>query len=354
MPLRPASPLLLAFATHATLLGCQHAAPRQETVRLDGESLVGRIAQPAAPVADLEDAPIESASPPSPRAEVEFATVAGTWAESLIVVTASGPIEHRPLDADRVLVTIPCLVQIDANAAFDWTSRLATLAESEASIARSRLLARAGLPDAEPSRSVRRPTRTRSPELAMSAVDLPNTDDPNRFGLLVVDGDHWGAAVTRHVLDRKTQLDSLLESIDRPRSVRLLGVDRHGRVIHGASLPLMPMAKSRPDRPQALLSPWWIRDRRTHSNDRVVWRNAAQWLAHDRTLARAARELPETVGDILFLPMLGWQSTIIAPPWAVGGLEIDLSIELPRGVAARIDRFEFHLADQERSASTAG
>ncbi len=346
MPLRPATLTLLAIATHGALIGCQHASPRQATTRLDRETLVGVADRTAPHGSGLDSASSESSASGTPMNEVDPAAAVDTWAESLLVVAAAGPIEHRSLDADRVRVTIPCLVQLDSNAAFDWMEGLAARAPSEGSVERSRLLARGGFPDADSSRSVRRPTQTRSPELAMSAVDLPNTDDPNRFGLLVVDGDHWGAAITRHVLDRKTQLDPLLESIDRPRSVRLLGVDRHGRVIHGVSLPLLPMAKSRPDRPQALLSPWWIRDRRTNANEPVVWRNAAQWLAHDRTLARAARELPETVGDLMFLPMLGWQSTIIAPPWAVGGLEIELSIEVPRDVADRLDRFEFHLADR--------
>lgn len=352
MPIRPASPLLLAFAIHGLLLGCQHAAPRQQTARLDGESLVGTLAQPVAPVADLDEAPIESASPSSMAPDQDLAAAAGTWAESLLVITAAGPIEHRSLDADRVRVTIPCLVQLDSNAAFDWMEGLAARAPSEGSVERSRLLARGGYPDADSSRSVRRPTQTRSPELSMDVVDLPIDDDPAHVGLVTVDGDHWGAAVTRRVLDRETHLAPLLESIDRPRSVRLLAVDRSGRVIHGVSLPLLPMIKARPDRPQALLSPWWIRDRRTNANEPVVWRNAAQWLAHDRTLARAARELPETVGDLMFLPMLGWQSTIIAAPWAVGGLEIDLSIEVPRDVAERLDRFEFHLADRERATAT--
>lgn len=334
------------IALMALLTGCQHASPQRHATRLDlqarSEAIDHLFSGPSSPDRRLSP----SATSEDQPTEADPAAVADTWAESLLVVAAAGPIEPRALDGDLVRVTIPSLVRLDAEAAFNWSDQLASSVDSQSLGETSRLLMRIDGSSTPSAPSIGRPSGTRSPELAMSAVDLPITDDPNRFGLLVVDGDHWGAAVTRHVLDRKTQLDSLLESIDRPRSVRLLGVDRHGRVIHGVSLPLLPMAKSRPDRPQALLSPWWIRDRRTHSNDPIVWRNAAQWLAHDRTLTQAAIELPETVGDLLFLPMLGWQSTIIAPPWAVGGLEIDLSIELPREVADRIDRFEFHLADR--------
>lgn len=334
------------IALMAALPGCQHASTQRLATRLDDQ------ARPEAvdhlifgPSSQDRRLPPSATSEEQPT-EADPAAVVDTWAESLLVVAAAGPIEHRAIEGDLVRVTIPCLVRLDAEATFNWSDQLTSSVDSHSSRETSRMLMRIDGASTPFASSLRRPSGTRSPELAMSAVDLPITDDPNRFGLLVVDGDHWGAAVTRHALDRATRLEPLLRSIDRPRAVRLLGVDRHGRVIHGASLPLMPMAKSRPDRPQALLSPWWIRDRRTHSNDPIVWRNAAQWLAHDRTLAQAAIELPETVGDLLFLPMLGWQSTIIAPPWAVGGLEIDLSIELPREVADRIDRFEFHLADR--------
>ncbi len=345
MPIRPQRTILLALLLHGALVGCQHASPQRESTRLTGETLIGEIHETRT-MARVKESPSESASPTAAHLpETTLAMTANLWAESLIRIDAAGPVSTRSHDDGSARVSIPCVARVDSGRLTDWLDRMTTAFENAPVHRRSRLLMRSEAGGPNPLRTPDRPLRTRSPELALDCLDVPIGDESSLVGLIVAAGDHWGAPISRHELHRDTDLLPLLQAIDRPRSVRLLAIDAAGRVIHGVSLPLLPMAKSRPEAPQALLSPWWIRDRRTAPHDPVVWRNAAQWLAQGRTLATAARELPETVGDILFLPMLGWQSSIVASPWAVGGVEFDLTIELPSDVASRIDRFEFHLGE---------
>lgn len=340
VPARTFACLLTSIGVAASA-GCQHGATRADSGR-------PAVRSPSHSITLQSHTTVEAALPSTapqvdpPPHRADLRSIA-SWPESLLSIELAGTLDQTPWHADRVKVRIPCAARVDASAAFSWLEALRDqLDASDASARRGRLLVRhaAATPDA-----VRDPDQCRSPSIALETIEVPIDDEASHFGVVLVDGDHPGAWATRIRLDRATDLLPLLEAIDRPRSVRLLAIDAAGRVIHGVSLPLLPMAKSRPEAPQALLSPWWIRDRRTAPQDPVVWRNAAQWLAHGRTLAQAACELPETVGDIMFLPMLGWQSTIVASPWAVGGVEFDLTLELPTEVASRIDRFEFHLGD---------
>jgi hypothetical protein len=340
IPVRPLARLLTSISLVASA-GCQNGATRTESGRpVDRSPSHSITLQSHTTVVAALPSPAPQDDAPPHRADLRSIA---SWPESLLSIELAGPLEQTPWQASRVRVRVPCVARIDSSAAFSWLEALrAHFDEADAPNRRGRLLAR---PDSGTPSAFRDPDECFSPTIALEAIEVPIDDEPSHFGLVLVDGDHPGAWATRVRLDRATDLLPLLQAIDRPRSVRLLAIDAAGRVIHGVSLPLLPMAKSRPEAPQALLSPWWIRDRRTAPHDPVVWRNAAQWLAHGRTLAQAACELPETVGDILFLPMLGWQSSIVASPWAVGGVEFDLTIELPSDVASRIDRFEFHLSD---------
>jgi hypothetical protein len=54
-------------------------------------------------------------------------------------------------------------------------------------------------------------------------------------------------------------------------------------------------------------------------------------------------ERPETLGDLLFLPMLGWQLNASTPPIAVGGLEMRIAASVPREIADRISELVFRV-----------
>jgi len=265
------------------------------------------------------------------------------WAERLLVIESRGSVVIRG-DGVLVDVEIPCRLRIDEFAAVEWIHELTSTVEDLSGRSQiRRILTRAANATAPSEQPM--PSNVGAPIMAMSTLDLPATDEPSHVGLILADGPGWGVTAKVFRLGRTNDVDEVLSAIGMPETVEMLA-RRRGEVVHGASIPMLPFDFDGGDQPQPHASPWWIRDRRDDSDGALVWRNAATWLSPHRSLSEAMRERPDTVGDILFMPLLGWQRSMSSPQYAVGSLDLTIRVRLPRELAESIDQFEFRISER--------
>ncbi len=289
--------------------------------------------------APTPESPIAIEEPPPTPAEL-LAWAVSDWAPTMLRIEASGEPVQFLGDGDVVEVVVPCRMSIDQEAAIGWTRRVSAILREAGFVPRERRVL-AG----EGDQGVQPPPGVAPPLMDMASNTLAASDDARRFALVLADREGWGAAADVFVLDRSEYLPWMLEEIAAPREVQMLAYSADGMVIHGTSVPLLPRSMSRAGLPQDLVCPWWFRDRRQGPAPKVVWRNAQQWLAPGRTLAAAFTASSGSVGDVMFLPMLGWQRTSSASPLAVGSLVMPIRFTLDRSTANRIDRFEFRVVE---------
>ncbi len=275
--------------------------------------------------------------------ELPLIEQAESWASRLLLVEARGSGVTISGEGDVVEVSVPCRLRLDESVVTAWAAQFTDAVELEGSSAGQRRLLTRAATHASPFGSSPS-SDCGGPAMSMGTLDLAVSDDPATFGLIIADRPGWGAAVKVFRLDRDVHLSDLLRTLVKPRTVELLAY-ADGEVVHGSSLPLLPTAYNGPRHPQPMASPWWVRDRRESQTQDPIWRHAQSWLTPDRTLAAAMAEVPDTVGDVLFLPMLGWKAGTLASAWAVGSFDMTIRLSLPRETAVRIDRFEFRVAD---------
>lgn len=332
----------LATACATLPIGCQQRSTTSSNERavaiitVRGPEAVSEV-EPSHDRVDLpETAPLESPG-------LSLVEHAQAWAPRLLLVEPRNGGVTISGEGDLVEVAIPCRLRMDENLVSSWTEQLRESEDLVGATPQSRrLLTRAAT---SASRSTAVPSSDcGGPVMSMQTLDLAISDGPETFGLIIADRSGWGASAKVFRLRRGAQLVELLHGLTAPRAVELLAI-ADDEVVHGSSLPLLPTAYNGVGRPQPMASPWWIRNRRDSLNERPVWRNAQSWLAPNRTLATAMAEVPETVGDLLFIPMLGWRSDALAPEFAVGWIDLTIRLTLPRELATSIDRFEFRVAD---------
>lgn len=277
---------------------------------------------------------------PRPTSAEQLARAVSDWAPAMLRIEASGEPVQFVGEGDVVEVVVPCRLSIDQESAIEWTRRVsATLRDAGFMPRERRVLSSDGIDDAQ------LPSSVSPPFMNMASNTLAATDDARRVSLVLADRPGWGAAAEVFELDRNEFLPRMLEEIAAPREVQLLAFSADNVVIHGTAVPLLPRSMNRTGQSQDLVCPWWFRDRREGPAPKIVWRNAQQWLAPGRTLATAFTAASGSVGDVMFLPMLGWQRTPGSAPVAVGSLDMPIRFTLDRGTANRIDRFEFRVVE---------
>ena len=302
------------------------------------EVVAESISEAPAPSPDSKSAVEEAA--PTPAELLTWAV--SDWAPSMLRIEASGDPVQFVGEGEVVEVVVPCRLSIDQESSIAWTRRVSAILRNAGFKPRERRVLSGDGGDGDPL-----PSTVAPPFMDMASNTLAATDDARRFSLALSDRPGWGAAAEVFELDLSEFLPWMLEEIAAPREVELLAFSDDGVVIHGTSVPLLPRSKSRSGQPQDLVCPWWFRDRREGLAPRIVWRNAQQWLAPGRTLAAAFTATSSSVGDVMFLPMLGWQQTAGSAPVAVGSLDMPIRFTLDRGTANRIDRFEFRIVEIE-------
>lgn len=265
------------------------------------------------------------------------------WASALLLVESRGPVTVMASKGDMVEIEIPCRMRIDDSAVPAWVAEFASRAEARiGNSTPGRLLFRAETRDGVSPTSPL--PDCGSPIMRMSALDISASEEGRWIGLIVADAAGWGASAQIFRLPVE-ELDGLLEAMVQPRTLEMLAV-RGDEVVHGASLPLLPCSFAGPGRPQFHASPWWIRDRQDHATQERRWRNASTWLAPARQLANAMRGVPDTVGDIIFLPMLAMQPSMTSDQFAVGSIDLKIRATLPGELVSTIERFEFRVTQR--------
>jgi hypothetical protein len=297
-------------------------------------------------IAPAAEPPTAAAAPPSISSLGDALDDAfGEWAAELLIIESTGAPIEIAADGEWVQLRIPIRIRIDADRAAAWSAAATDRLRTHLGAARAeRLLVQgeAG-PIALPS-AVELPVRALPPFVHMERAALAMVDRAGEFAIAFADRPSWGSEVESFRASRQSLLEPVLRRLAAPRLVEMLALTRSGEVIYGATLPLIPAARATTGAPQALICPWWIRDRRDENASQLRWRNAQQWLAPQRSLATAMLERPESLGDLLFLPMLGCQLNASTPPIAVGGLEMRIAASVPREIADRISELVFRVA----------
>jgi len=332
---------LLGTLVLASLPACrsQPSAPQEEPSLAIVEIRTEAIAIPAA------EPPTAAAAPTSTNTLGGALDDAfGQWAAELLIIESTGaPIEIAG-DGEWVQLRIPIRIRIDADRAAAWSVAATDRLRTHLGAARAeRLLVQGEAGPIPPPSSVDLPVRALPPFVHMERAGLAMADRAGEFAIAFADRPSWGSEVESFRASRQSLLEPVLRRLAAPRLIEMLALTRSGEVIYGATLPLIPAARSTTGAPQALICPWWIRDRRDENASQLRWRNAQQWLAPQRSLATAMLERPETLGDLLFLPMLGWQLNASTPPIAVGGLEMRIAASVPREIADRISELVFRV-----------
>jgi hypothetical protein len=335
---RPRLLLTLSAALILPAVGCQSQRPASQlgTISLrSAESYAGEA--PAIPTRSL--APSDIAEPVASN----DSSAAG-WADAALVIERSDePVEWSDAGNDGwVRMTVPIRLRIDEDLAARWAEASARdLGGSR--LGRTRLLSRGEVGTTAGSTGSALPDSLQRPLIHVDRIAPLGPDRLGTYRIGWATSGGWGAEVDVLESSDMRLLQHLLEESVAPRDVEMYAMDASGQVVFGASLPLLPCDRVRVGRPQPLVCTWWIRDRAETQNDRPRWRNAQQWLAPNRPLAFAMSERPETVGDLMFLPMLGWQAMSSSPPIAVGGLDLSLDVSVPHEIAPRIDSISFTL-----------
>lgn len=340
MPIRT-RPSLLAALLLASLAACrsQPSAPQEEPTLAVVEIRTAAVAPPE------PQPPAAAAAPTSGNTLGDALDDAfGEWAAELLTIESTGaPIEIAG-DGEWVQLRIPIRIRIDADRAAEWSAAAADRLWAHLGAARAeRLLVQGEAGPIAPPSSVDLPVRALAPYLHLERAGLAMADRAGEFAIAFAERPTWGSEVESFRASRQSLLEPVLRRLAAPRLVEMLALTRSGEVIYGAALPLIPAARATTGAPQALICPWWIRDRRDENASQLRWRNAQQWLAPQRSLATAMLERPETLGDLLFLPMLGWQLNASTPPIAVGGLEMRIAASVPREIADRISELVFRV-----------
>lgn len=338
--------MLLAAPLFA--IGCAAKPAPTPMPRNEVEIVATAEAEPAAVevIAEVsatpEPAPVAPPSIEEPRSTPaeQLAWAVSDWAPAMLRIEASGDPVQFVGEGDVIEVVVPCRLSIDQETAIAWTRRVSAILRDAGLTPRERrVLSRDGIDEAQ------LPSSVSPPFMNMASNTLTATDDARRVSLALADRPGWGAVAEVFTLDRDEYLPRMLEEIAAPREVQLLAFSADNVVIHGTAVPLLPRSMNRTGQSQDLVCPWWFRDRREGPAPKIVWRNAQQWLAPGRTLATAFTEASGSVGDVMFLPMLGWQGTAGSAPVAVGSLDMPIRFTLDRGTANRIDRFEFRVVE---------
>jgi hypothetical protein len=335
---RPRLLLTLSAALILPAVGCQSQRPASQlgTISLrSAESYAGEA--PAIPTRSL--APSDIAEPVASN----DSSAAG-WADAALVIERSDePVEWSDSGNDGwVRMTVPIRLRIDEDLAARWAEVSARDLGGNR-LGRTRLLSRGEVGTTAGSTGSALPDSLQRPLIHVDRIAPLGPDRLGTYRIGWATSGGWGAEVDVFESSDMRLLQHLLEESVAPRDVEMYAMDASGQVVFGASLPLLPCDRVRVGRPQPLVCTWWIRDRAETQNDRPRWRNAQQWLAPNRPLAFAMSERPETVGDLMFLPMLGWQAMSSSPPIAVGGLDLSLDVSVPHEIAPRIDSISFTL-----------
>lgn len=337
---RDAARLTLGLSLAAAPMACQgppvtapdSAAPE---ITIWTEAVV--VAEAAAP-----EVPLAPATEPLARALDE--TLAD-WAIDLLVVESTGAPVQSVGEGEWVQLQIPIRIRIDEARAASWAAEASVrLAAQFGTPRQDRLLVEGQAGRLQPPLDADLPVRTSPPHVHIERAALATPERAGSFGLLLADRPSWGASVASFRVPTGAALVEVLSRTVAPHRVEMLVLDRRGGVLHGATLPLIPSARVPTGDPQALICPWWIRDRRDEQDARIRWRNAQEWLAPNRTLAAAMLERPETLGDLLFLPMVGWQRNGISAPLAVGAIEMRIGASVPRSIVGEIAELVFRIS----------
>lgn len=334
----PGATSLAAAALVLPAVGCQTQRPASQ---------VGVISLRSAETypGDVAIDPIPPSSPNSiAGAEAVHNPTAAGWADAALIVERSdAPVEWSPSGHDGwVRMTVPIRLRVDSELAAKWAEVCADKIGGTRS-KQVRLLSRGEIGTAPAPVDSTIPDSLQRPIVHVDRIESLGPDRVGRFRIGWAASSGWGAEIDMVESGDTRVLQRLLEECVESRDVEMYAVDALGEVVFGATLPLLPCDRVRVGRPQPLVCPWWIRDRAETPDDRPRWRNAQQWLAPNRPLALAMSEHPEAVGDLLFLPMLGWQPMSSSPPIAVGGLDLDLAVSVPEETATRIDSIRFTL-----------
>lgn len=330
--------LAVAGALILPTVGCQTQRPASEVGVISlkpSEAYAGEVATVSAPASSRgpiagETAPVNPSS-------------AG-WADAALIVERSGkPIEWGSSGHDGwVHMSVPIRLRVDRELAAAWAQACATEIGGDR-IRQVRLLSRGEVGTSAAPADSTLPASLQRPLIHVDRIAPLGPDRAGRFRIGWASSGGWGAEVDVIESADMRLLQRLLEESVAGRDIEMYAMDASGEIVFGASLPLLPCDRVRVGRPQPLVCTWWIRDRAETPDDRPRWRNAQQWLAPNRPLAVAMSERPETVGDLLFLPMLGWQPMSSSPPIAVGGLDLELDVSIPEETATRIDSISFSL-----------
>jgi len=350
----PSVACLLLFLAMA---GCQSpkATTQLDVVEVNSASDEGEASEdtPAEfiPVEDRSPTPIVEQRPILVQAEVSTETpstdrsAAGWAAAAMVVERTAAPVESSPNGA-WVRMRIPVRLRIDRGLLDAWIAEF-TAQFDDRREGVTRMLSRGEVGTSAGSDESLLPEDVRG---TVIHVDRIAALGPERNGLVRVGwsmAPGWGGQVHYVDLPIGGRLTALLAETVAPQNVEMLAKDAVGNVIFGARLPLIPCGRVMPGAPQPLVCPWWIRDRTMDGREPSRWRNAQQWLAPDLTLAAAMAERPEMIGDVVFLPMFGWQAMSSRPPVAVGALELTIDASIPAETAPRISSFVFELVPLE-------
>lgn len=319
-------------------IGCQTQRPAAE---------VGVISLTSAEAYGSEVADLPTPAPSRGSIADENAPVdpsSAGWADAALIVERSDrPIDWASSDHDGwVRMSVPIRLRVDSELAAEWAEACAAEIGGDRT-ERNRLLSRGEVGIAAAPAAPTLPASLQRPLIHVDRIAPLGPDRAGRFRIGWASSGGWGAEVDVIESADMRLLQRLLEESVAGRDIEMYAMDASGEIVFGASLPLLPCDRVRVGRPQPLVCTWWIRDRAETPGDRPRWRNAQQWLAPNRPLALAMSEQPDTVGDLLFLPMLGWQPMSSSPPIAVGGLDLELDVSIPEETATRIDSISFSL-----------